>query len=215
MKTKLFYLIPLLFVCQIASAHVSLIYPIGGETFNAGEQIIIEWDPTINHGPGTFTLEYSIDGGSSWITIETDINQSLRMYEWRIPNIQTDIAKVKVIQVNLEYDDITSYSENITFTSTTSVVDESLNPQSFNLNNAYPNPFNNSTILSYQLESKSFVQLIIYDTNGREIKKIVNQIKLSGKHEVSWDAAGFSSGAYILVLNAGNNQAAKKLMLLK
>lgn len=215
MKTKIFYLIILLFAYQIVFAHVTLIYPVGGETFKVNEQIIIEWDPTVNHGPGTFTLEYSTDGGSNWITIKTDINQSMRSYEWIIPNVQTNIAKVKVIQVNNEYDDITAYSGDIIFTSTTSVNDEKLNPNSFKLNNAYPNPFNNSTIISYQLQSKSFIQLMIYDLNGREIIILVNQIKPAGKHEVSWDATGLSSGTYILVLNAGNNHAAKKLMLLK
>jgi len=215
MKTKIFYLIILLFTSQIAFAHVTLVYPEGGETFKVNERIIIEWNPTVYHGPGTFTLEYSTDGGSTWITIKTDINQSIRSYEWMIPNIQTNIAKVKVIQVNDEYDDITAYSGNIIFTSISSVKDATKNPISFKLNNAYPNPFNNSTVISYQLKSKSFVQLIVYDLNGREVKKIVNQMKPPGKHEVSWEATGLSSGAYILFLNAGDNHAAKKLMLLK
>lgn len=94
MKTKIFCLIILLFTSQIVFAHVTLVYPEGGETFKVNEQIIIEWNPTVNHGPGTFTLEYSTDGGSNWITIKTDINQSIRSYEWMIPNIQTNNAKV-------------------------------------------------------------------------------------------------------------------------
>ena len=215
MNTKLLYFIILLFTCQIAFAHVTLIYPLGGKSFNVSEQIIIEWDPTVNHGPGTFTLEYSTDGGINWITIETDIDQSIRSYEWTIPNIQTDIARVKVIQVNLEYDDISAYSGDITFISTTSVNGESLNSQNFKLNYAYPNPFNNSTVISYQVHSNSFIRIVIYDLNGREVKKIVNQIKPAGKHEVSWDASGFSSGTYILVLISENNYTAIKLMLLK
>lgn len=215
MKKKKFLLLLLFFIYQTVMAHVKILNPVGGETFNVGEQINIEWDPYIDHGPATFTIEYSTDTGSTWITIQSDINKSERSYSLTIPDIQTTLARVKVIQVNLEYDHISDQSENFTITSVTSGVDEPLNKNNFELNYAYPNPFNNSTFISYQLKERSFTQLIVYDIQGREITRIVSQIKSAGKHEVGWNATGLASGTYIIVLKAGNNLATRKLLLLK
>ncbi len=215
MKKKKFLLLLLFFIYQIVMAHVKILNPVGGETFNVGEQINIEWDPYVDHGPATFTIEYSTDAGSTWMTIQSSINKSERSYSWTIPDIQTTLAKVKVIQVNLEYDHISDQSENFTITSVTSVADEPLTNNNFELNYAYPNPFNNNTFISYQLKERSFTQLIVYDIQGREIKKIVSQIKSARKHEIGWNATGVASGTYIIVLKAGNNLATRKLLLLK
>ena len=215
MKRKLILVILLIFIYQIAIAHIRILNPVGGEMFNAGEQITIQWDPYIEHGPATFTIEFSSDGGNNWASIKTEIDKSISSYIWTLPNIQTNLAKIKVIQVNLEYDHISDQSEEFTIASVTSAVDESLNINNFKLYNSYPNPFNSSTIISYHLPENSFTQIIIYDLSGREIRKVVNQVKSAGKHEVSWNADGLSSGTYIVVLNTEKFIASKKIVFLK
>ena len=64
---------------------------------------------------------------------KTEIDKSIRSYIWTLPNIQTNLAKIKVIQVNLEYDHISDQSEEFTIASVTSAVDESLNINNFKL----------------------------------------------------------------------------------
>lgn len=215
MKNKLIFVLVSIFIYQITLAHVRILYPVGGETFNAGESIDIEWDPYVDHGSATFTIEYSIDGGNTWSIIQTEIAKNIRSYSWTIPNIQTEMARIKIIQVNSEYEDFEDFSGDVIITSVTSIDDGSFSAQSFELNNTYPNPFNSSTFISFQLQERRFTQLIVYDIQGHEIKKIVNQIKSAGKHETSWSAAGLPSGTYILVLRSDNYIASKKLILLK
>jgi fibronectin type 3 domain-containing protein len=69
-------------------------------------------------------------------------------------------------------------------------------PMEFRLEQAYPNPFNPVTIISYQLKEKGWVTLRVYDILGQEVTTLVGEQKDAGKHEVKWDAEGFSSGVY-------------------
>jgi len=92
------------------------------------------------------------------------------------------------------------------------------NPQ--NLNNFklfqnFPNPFNTTTNISYELQIKSFVNLTIYDISGREVKNIVNSIQNSGKYSVTPNFSGLSSGIYIYRLKVGSYQQCRKMILLK
>jgi len=66
--------------------------------------------------------------------------------------------------------------------------------------NAYPNPFNPTTIISYQIKESSFVNIKIYDMLGREINTIVNDFREKGNHHISFDAGNLASGTYMYSL---------------
>jgi chitinase len=91
----------------------------------------------------------------------------------------------------------------------------------FYLYNNYPNPFNPSTIISWQLASGSFVTLKIYDILGNEVAFLVNEFQPAGFHSVSFNAqqAGIrrqlSSGIYFYKLQAGSFVQTKKLLFMK
>lgn len=86
---------------------------------------------------------------------------------------------------------------------------------SFHLAPAYPNPFNPSTQISYSLASDAAVRLVVYDISGREMDVLVNETRASGEHQVSWQAAGYPSGTYLVVMQAGNEVQTRKIVLLK
>ena len=91
-------------------------------------------------------------------------------------------------------------------------------PARFELFQNYPNPFNPSTAISYQLLADSRVSLRIFDLLGREVVTLVDQDKLAGYHQETWNAASYSSGMYIYQLTytdqQGNRQFHRKTMLL-
>lgn len=94
--------------------------------------------------------------------------------------------------------------------------DEVSTPYSFRLNAAYPNPFNPSTNISFELASASKVQLEVLDLLGRRVALLIdNSQKPAGSYAVSWDAAGLSSGMYLIRMNAGGKQFVQKVTLLK
>jgi Periplasmic protease len=88
-------------------------------------------------------------------------------------------------------------------------------PRVFVLSQNFPNPFNPTTVISYQLPTNSFVNLEIYDLVGRKIRTLVNERQNAGVRSVTFNASGLSSGVYFYHLRAGSFSEAKKLILLK
>ncbi|OQA67977.1 MAG: hypothetical protein BWY38_01128 [Ignavibacteria bacterium ADurb.Bin266] len=94
-------------------------------------------------------------------------------------------------------------------------------PKEFKLEQNFPNPFNPTTTIQYQIpviasETKqSAVKLIVYDILGSEVATLVNDEQEAGYYEVSWNASNFASGAYIYRLQTGSFVSVKKMMLLR
>ena len=114
--------------------------------------------------------------------------------------------------INIGYQDTSNCAFASTFTD--------LIPFSYNLSDAYPNPFNPSTKISYELPKSEFVRLIIYDIMGREIKQLVNTVQQAGYKSITWDATNnlnqqVSPGMYIYTIHAGAFVQSKKVILLK
>jgi lysophospholipase L1-like esterase len=83
------------------------------------------------------------------------------------------------------------------------------------LRQAYPNPFNPSTTISFALLSRSLVALKIYDISGREITTLLSAQLAAGNYSKQWDASNMTSGVYFYRLQAGNYDKTKKIILLK
>ncbi len=79
----------------------------------------------------------------------------------------------------------------------------------------FPNPFNPSTTIRYELPKDGLVTLKIYDILGSEIATLVKEEKIAGKYEVNFNASSLASGVYIYKLQAGEFVSSKKMLLLK
>ncbi len=105
------------------------------------------------------------------------------------------------------------------FDNTTSDVNDTENnlPFNFSLSNNYPNPFNPSTIISYQLPISGHVSLKVYDMLGREVATLVDEFQNAGTHNSQFSILNsqLSSGIYFYTIRAGNFIQTKKMMLLK
>jgi minor extracellular serine protease Vpr len=104
--------------------------------------------------------------------------------------------------------------------SVVSVRSEETLPQSYQLYNNYPNPFNPSTVIGYQLPKSTSVQLKVYDILGREVSILVNEFQLAGTYKIIFNAnnaGGYAlpSGVYFYRLQAGTFSQTKKFVLLK
>ncbi len=83
------------------------------------------------------------------------------------------------------------------------------------LGNNYPNPFNPTTVIRFEVPSSGFVSLKVYDVLGRLVKTLVDNIESTGYHEVVFSGAGLASGVYFYTLRQGASVITKKMLLLK
>ena len=88
-------------------------------------------------------------------------------------------------------------------------------PVSYELKQNFPNPFNPTTNIQYNIPKTSQVSLRIYDVLGRLVQTLVNTEQKPGSYSVTFNAQNFASGVYFYQINAGSFSQTKKLMLLK
>ncbi len=85
----------------------------------------------------------------------------------------------------------------------------------FYLSQNYPNPFNPVTTIKYSLPQTGYTTLKIYNTVGKEIATLVNNVKETGTHEAKFDASFLSSGVYYYRLQSGSLSVTNKMILIK
>lgn len=79
----------------------------------------------------------------------------------------------------------------------------------------YPNPFNPTTTISYSIPIQSKVSLVVYDITGRKVAELVNEFKVAGEYQATFNAGNLSSGIYFYTLTANGKASTKKMMLIK
>jgi len=100
-------------------------------------------------------------------------------------------------------------------TSNVSAPENDLNPHKWSLEDAYPNPFNPTTNIVFNVAEASHVSVIIYDILGREILNLVNKDLKAGTYKHIADLSNNASGLYFVKMEGSNFSQVKKLVLLK
>jgi hypothetical protein len=79
----------------------------------------------------------------------------------------------------------------------------------------YPNPFNSSTTIAFELPTLGEVNLTVFDLLGRHVATLVNEELAAGLHRVQFDGSKLTSGIYVYHLQTGEHVQTRKLMLVK
>jgi hypothetical protein len=88
-------------------------------------------------------------------------------------------------------------------------------PYQFQLFPNYPNPFNPSTVLRYNLVQPGSISLTVHNILGQTVSTLYHGRQQAGNHTVTWDASDVSSGIYFARLNNGVQTRCTKMILLK
>jgi hypothetical protein len=80
---------------------------------------------------------------------------------------------------------------------------------------SYPNPFNPTTVVRFQLSVFGEVSVKVHDLLGREVALLVNERMSAGQHAVTFDASGLPSGMYVIVLETAAGRDVRKVTLVK
>lgn len=80
---------------------------------------------------------------------------------------------------------------------------------------AYPNPFNPTTIITYQLPKDGYVCITVYNITGQTIAELVNKKQFAGKYNVSFDGRTIAGGIYLVLFQLDNQHVMRKILLFK
>ncbi len=172
--------------------------------------VSMAWDISSLPGHVSLTLTDNVTGTAvnlteeSEITFSTEAKGSFPAYGSGGVNIYPQVGESR-FTLTVAYSALTSNDEPANL------------PGSFALHPAYPNPFNPSTTISFDIldAADRNTSLHIYDITGKLLETLVNKVLPAGSHAVTWDPKNLSSGLYIVQLKVGNKTSNQKLTFLK
>lgn len=88
-------------------------------------------------------------------------------------------------------------------------------PESIRLEQNYPNPFNPSTQIAFEVPGTRHVTITVYNSLGQKVTVLADREFSAGTHEVTFDAAGISSGVYLYRLSTADTDITRSMMFVK
>lgn len=187
--------------------------PTAGDTVEAGGTTTLRWESS---GVGSVDVDYSTDGGSSWTNAAVNYpahNDSLKVL---VSADSGSVLQFRIVQAGSVNVGVSYLSDTVPVADLTTGVKPKSNPYSFALWNNYPNPFNPSTTITYELAKTGHISLRVYDILGRVVETLVNGVQGPGRYSVKFDGSRFASGIYFVRLRtSGGFEKVNKMVLEK
>ncbi len=191
-------------------------------TESQDEHPLLSWDANSEPDLDEYKI-YRQKDSQGWYMIGTTTNTSYTDDDVTTTYLHGDDFYYKITAIDVN-DDESGYSNtvwiearwekrNIDYDDTEN--NEVENSNTTYLANNYPNPFNPSTVISYQLSETAYVNLVIYNSLGQKVKELVNGHQGKGLYTVEFNAGNLPSGLYIYKLQAGEFIDVKRMMFEK
>ncbi len=168
----------------------------------SGRNLTLTWDSADDNGVNISKAIVWKSQGTGWTNVSAILG--------------TDATGTDGIR-SITADGVTSFS-NFTVSDVSNLlpVSESTDAKvyTYKLGN-YPNPFNPSTTISFEIAKSDMVNITVYNILGQKVMTVVNERMEKGDHEINIDASKLASGAYIYRMISGSNVISKKMLLLK
>ncbi len=173
--------------------------------------------PAIDH----YVLKIEYDFGSGFNTYSNSIVSSPytdnNVIITRVPGdvvARYSVKSVDRLEHESEYSNTVSTDGQSTWKSLHNITDNEI-INKYMLEDNYPNPFNPSTHINYQIPEDGFVSLVIYNALGEKVTTLVDQHQTSGKYRVKFVANNLPSGIYFCRLRSNGFNSIKKMILTK
>jgi len=120
-------------------------------------------------------------------------------------NLYTRLSKsLKFLSDSLEHTDISVHNAGFS----------DFSPKAGHIQN-YPNPFYQSTRITYTIQKAGWVSMKIFNTAGQEIETLINSLQIAGQHEIHWQPEELEGGTYFCVLRTNEHSQTEKLIFIK
>jgi hypothetical protein len=204
---------------DLVAPTVTVVYPNGGEAFEPGDFIDIQWVATDNNAVDSISIFYSENNGTDFTLIaSSEPNDST--YQWTAPDISSDSCLVRVVAYDpalLTGEDVSDAIFTIKIVST----DDELPAATWALSQNFPNPFNPTTTIHYDVKAGGGqVSLRVFDVSGRVVRTLVNESQTAGSKSITWNGTNdagqqVASGIYFYRMIAPDFTQTKKMVLLR
>ena len=150
--------------------------------------------------------------------IPIDLNKGIDLTEYVVSSSNIDgeaWARVRYRDKNLQWSSWSPELDLIINDPNSVVKDESVGVNVYKLHNNYPNPFNPTTTIQFDLKEASIVTLRVYNNLCELVAELENKKMSAGRYTRIFDASNLSSGIYFYKLKANNFVDIRKMTLLK
>lgn len=198
-------------------------YVAGGCAVTADyNSMLVTFGGILQNSTGDRLGVYQMKFDQSWATI-TPASSTVEGGTVREISVVADLADFRDDEYTLSlfiYNDVLDQEIELPLTLdvTTAIGDnpgEELIPREYALQQNFPNPFNPSTMIEYNLRETQHTRLSVYNIAGQEVARLVDGMQEAGAHSVMFDAAGMPSGMYFYRLQSGDFSRTAKMVLLK
>jgi photosystem II stability/assembly factor-like uncharacterized protein len=202
-----------------------LLLPVSGDS-GITTGTLFDW--TNFQGANTYTI---IISNNPNFTSSVYSNSYLSTSQWIMSSIYLSQNSIYYWKVNAKYGTNTSFWSDVWNFKTSRIFKvemlSDIIPKEYCLYSNYPNPFNPSTKIKFDIPSKvksqtsgypslwENVKLVIYDVLGHEVATLVNENLKPGTYEVEWDGSNLASGVYYYQLKTDEFTDTKRMILLK
>jgi uncharacterized protein (TIGR02145 family) len=172
-------------------------------------RVNLNWNTATEINAASFEVEKKMHNNNNWQKIgsvnASGNSSSSKHYAFSDKKINTGKYNYRLKMVDL--DGSYKYSNIVNL--------EVTPPAKFELSNAYPNPWNPSTTIRFQVPVNILVTIKMFDAVGREVATLINEIKPAGSYEVILNGRNLASGVYYYQMKAGSFLETKKFILIK
>lgn len=176
-----------------------------------GRNISLKWTTSSEENNSGFEILRSASNDNSEYTKVAFIHgygttNSVHNYSFEDRNLTSGKFKYKLKQID--------FNGNFKYYELSNDVEVGI-PAVFSLYQNYPNPFNPTTKINFDIAKDGFVSLKIFDIQGREIKKLVNEYRKAGFYTEEFKGLDLASGAYYYKIESGDFSSTKDMILIK
>ncbi len=173
----------------------------------------ITWEIKGNIASGT--LYFSVNGGVDWNEIATIDSIQTGHFFWLVPDSSNVLNNC---YLKLAWDGGESVSSKFSIVPELTAIERTRDvkiPTICQLLPVYPNPFNPTTHIKFNLPKQARVNISIYNSVGKFIVQLFNANQNPGTYELNWNASQFGSGIYFIKLNVNGSVQSRKAILIK
>ncbi len=161
--------------------------------------------------------EYHLSSDKAISLNEKKINKIVNRMDNKTVSLGLKIDGLDYKNLIVNYIDAMIFSDNNTYNKSNSqnLIEIGEELKDYDLSQNFPNPFNPTTTISYQLPKAGSVTLKVYDALGKVVRTLVDGYKSEGRYSIEFSANNLASGLYFYELRCGEYVSTKKMILVK